>query len=794
MKKRILTLLSLPLLSALLLVACEKEMEQGKLTINYNLNATIEALDGDPLDNAKVRLVNEEWIYWEIGDSISLGSNTSGSTTYTGQLFLSGGDDFVGFNGAFLAALPEGSKYFLGLHPQSNNNVIVSAGPSSREFTTIQVDLPAEQPLRNDITFAQQVFPMVAWYGGEWDEQHPVAFNLDFHSLAGITRLQLFNTGAAKTIDYITVTSLDSKQLKGLFTVNNYKTSNPSLTAAANTAANRTLTLTCGDEGLVLGASSLCSFYLVLPALGGSEVTTHYKLRFEIHATDGSVCTKTIGTGSNPGVPIRRNGITYLNAIDVKDWSSAGATMGLVGNGTQERPFKVYTLDDLVYLRTCYNAPGLERKINNQTITPNTWIRIMRSDIVLDNSWDASIKNFVGHMVYMAAPNSGSPGITNNSSYPLFEDIGALGVVEGLDMKANVSITSEDAIDYTPFCRTNRGTIRNCDVTNQTSESQIYNFRKSVAGICLQNYGTIEGCNTSARFRTAFGSVGGICLTNYSGGIIKGCQVSSEMTVVESPNGVGGICYQNNSGGTVKDCYFAATITGSTVNWGGIVYTNGGTVEHCSNTGSITTTLTNIGGIVYTNNGTLNYCFAEARLNGAQLGSIACNMTGGRMVNCYLNSPATAQVMLNTANDNNSAGGLIASLSGGTVANCYAKYPHIQRNNNRGIIGGFVGKATGGTLENCYVYEQSSNQPTFYGTSSGATYTHCYVVGAAADQGDVAHIAESAAEASAGTSGALIDLLNGDLPSGSPAATAWEADALDNCPILGAYSATKRRK
>ena len=165
-----------------LFASCEKYVFQGEILSPVDFTASIEALDNE--SQSKVRLVNEEWIYWEIGDSISIGSNTSAQDNYTAILTLpSVGSDFEGFNGAFQASLPEGSKYFLGLHPENSSNVIRSTGGTNFSATII---LPDEQPLRNDITFAKQVFPMVAWYGGEWDAAHPVPFNLDFHSLADI--------------------------------------------------------------------------------------------------------------------------------------------------------------------------------------------------------------------------------------------------------------------------------------------------------------------------------------------------------------------------------------------------------------------------------------------------------------------------------------------------------------------------------------------------------------------------------------------------------------------------------
>lgn len=759
-----------------LFVSCEKYVFQGEILSPVDFTASIEPLDNE--SQSKVRLVNEEWIYWEIGDSISIGSNTSTQDNYTAILTLpSVGSDFEGFNGAFQASLPEGSKYFLGLHPENSSNVIRSTGGTNFSATII---LPDEQPLRNDITFAKQVFPMVAWYGGEWDDSHPVPFNLDFHSLAGIVRFQIFNSGVAKTIRQITVTSLDGKQLKGAFTVNNYKTFDPYLTPANNTSANQKVVLTCGESGLPLGSDSLRSFYLVLPALGGMGVTTSYGLKFEIEATDGSVCTKTM----TAGIPVRRNGITYRNAIDVKDWSSASATVGLVGNGTESRPFKIYTIKDLQYLRKCYAS--IDRKINNQPITANTWIRIMRSDIVLTSeNWTAGINRFEGHFTCVSAPSAGNAGITNKTNIPLFVDIKATGVVEGIDMRVTATATDRHtATDtaFTPFCRINRGIIRNCDVTT-ANECAIYSTWKSVAGLCVNNFGTIEGCNCSATLRSTNAFVAGICLYNH--GTIRGCQISSPMTVIEGSR-VGGICYQNinNSSAVIEDCYFDATVVGSASQWGGIVHTmSGGTLKHCSNTGTVQS-VESVAGIVHTiTAGTVNYCWSQAKLKGNMAGGIAVNVNGGRIINSFVNTN-NAQVVLNTSNENNSAGGFAATISGGSIENGFVNITHVQRINSTGITAGFVGKATGGTITNCYSYESAALFPVFYGTNTSTSYNSCYLVG-----NNTQSYVTSVTTTQALSGGGLVQQLNNNVPSGGKS---WELT--DDMPQLTAYSASKRRK
>jgi hypothetical protein len=58
------------LLTALLaLTACEDEQQVA----SYDFTATVEQMASEN-NNTKVYLLNEEWIYWEMGDMISIGN------------------------------------------------------------------------------------------------------------------------------------------------------------------------------------------------------------------------------------------------------------------------------------------------------------------------------------------------------------------------------------------------------------------------------------------------------------------------------------------------------------------------------------------------------------------------------------------------------------------------------------------------------------------------------------------------------------------------------------------------
>ena len=754
--------------------ACEKDDMGNQNLQNIKFNATLEALQGED-SGAKVYLYNEEWIYWEIGDEISIGSNlTTASPHAVGTLHAeTPHTDYEDFNGVFVAPLPVNSKYFLGMHPYNSKNVIVGSGSSTNaNFTNPVIDLRKTQPRRSgekeDITFAKQVFPMVAWYGGEWGapgDNKP--YNLDFHALGGIVRIELFNstTSAANitSISFHALSDSPCRQLCGSFNVKGYKTNFPYLESRGLNDTNQTLTLSFGSTGLALASDALSTFYVVLPATSGTGVSK-YHLEMTVNATVGGVAKSFTKRFS---VSMRRNGLTNMNALGITNWDDASSiTYGLVGHGTQERPFKVYTVEDLQYLRSCYN--GTERKINGQPITENTYISLMRSDIVLTTAnWhSSSINNFVGHF-NDASHASSHPGITNNSNIPIFQDISSTGHVTGITVKSDATITTSSTEGVSPFCNINRGEIRNCKIANASMSGVITAPYADLAGIAAQNLAgaVIIGCECKANMSTSGDAVGGICLHN--SGTISECYVSSSITVT-APQAAG-ICYDNR--GTVKDCYFAASVTGSSTDWGGIVYTNStaaGVVKHCYFSGAITTMGT-VGGIVHSvSGGTVNYCWLVGPVQGYQAGGIVHSVSGGKVINCFVNNTYASIIV--TSGSTRIGGGLVAVVSGGSVENSFVHT--IAITGSGATLGGLIGKLTGGNVRNCYSYENYTNH--LYGSTTlgstalndalGVGTSPCYLVGGI--QSGVTTVFAT----TSGLSGLLANL-SGHVPSGG---IGWE--------------------
>lgn len=723
--------------AALALTSCERDHEMRK----FNFNSTIEQIGND---DSKVLLARERWIYWEIGDEIDIASDISGSEWSVGTLVNSGagaGTDFEEYNGVFITELDYESKYFVGLFPRNSGN-IVSTNSGSSNFD-IRINLEQNQPLTCDTSFDRNIFPMVAWYGGsayssEIDNYQPA--NLDFHSLGCIVRLQFFNSdGTEHIIDHVEIKS--DKQLWGTFNITGYKTADPYLISTVTDEAHKTLNLTCNNAALsTMGANSLHTFYVVIPAFETRNTTVTHNFNVTIYDTEGKHCSASFTA------PMRRNGITYMQALNIQTWEASSSTgegsasAGLVGNGTAARPFKIYTIDDLNYLRIQFHNPvDGNVRINNQKVTANTHFRIMTSTITLNNdNWkDYGIENFTGIMTY-GASNGSNPGITNNSSIPLFASISSDSRVEGLSVKRG-SINIAPTRNWSPFCATNNGTIVNCRLRSVDDAPIQFTANYCFSGICVTNNGTIIGSGCEAAV-SASNSFAGICYLN--NGTIRGCYFGSPAAVY-SASTAAGICYTNN--GSIYDSYFAGRISSSATNWGGIVYQNEGRVEHCyaSSDGLIITTGT-VGAIVNSQaaiGAVVNYCYSDISLRGSTIGSIVANLSNGKVLNSFVNNDI---VVLTVSAASHVAGGLVGTMSGGTVANSYAYFNHMNRINSDGIAGGLIGRHTGGTVANCYAYETNTTTRLFYGDPASTTsnLTNCFLVGA--DQTGVTNQSASA--------------------------------------------------
>ena len=679
----------LALLSLAVLSSCEKEK---KLSFGVEMEQPSDPDSKTYLGHA------EEWMYWENGDDMYCWVKGYSDVSNHGKqgFDLASGHQsltatFVSDDAATIAE-SDNDKEVFAIYPKASYGSLDNSGNGTLIF-------PAVQPYRNDAqhpdsSFGRGCMPMVAYGAGGLKE------GLYFHVVAGMLRIQLFSSAAVgdKVISQIKFTEIsDSPQpISGAFTINGIKTYRPYL--SGGDPSNNTITISGINQ--TVGSNKLLTFYLPLPAVGGPTAYTRYKLKMEVLTSNNKYYTKKLEAD------IHRRNITFLRAVDLSKWEDApsdGTTTGLtdvhlVGSGTKDRPFEIYSSAELIQVRDAFNNGST---INGQPITSNTYFQISRSDIKLTTTnWGRGIADFTGHM-YFASNQAVYAGITNESNVPIFESIGLYGVVERLNVKGSHPYTGSG--DFSPFCAVNNGTIIDCH--NQCAVTAQYS--QNLAGICVTNNGTIKGgANEANLISTAQngGNVAGVCLTN--NGTIQGNFTLS--SALPKGNNVAGICFTNTSTGIVKDCQLSANAyqLNATGNWGGIVFNNQGTIDNSVSSGTVIFTTTgSIGGIANTNTGIIKNCSNRiTRIEGksGSTGGICATMSAGRIYNCFSAASATVvgyqRATSASAEYGGNAGGIVGMLTGGYVVNCYNRSTVSNATNS----GGIVGAISFGFIANCY--------------------------------------------------------------------------------------------
>lgn len=656
----------------------------------------------------------EEWIYWESGDQIKVndGNGPVNCTLITGAGTLNAffeSESEVNAEAAQLFAIYPASSYVNGSTVASPKIVF----PSEQEY---RQDANATDP---DSSFGRGALPMVA-YDGTGMAQQGTMF---FHVVAGILRVQLFSNTEV-TVNEITFQEVGGlrgstyKQISGQFNVHDIKENAPYLTGTTVSDASRTIKIT--NIGKKIGPQKLLTFYLPLPAVGSASNYTEYILRMTVKGDGGSkYFTRDFKAD------IHRRNITMMRAINITTWSASETGSGsqsdvrLVGSGTKDRPFQIYTGKELEQLRDAYNNGGT---INGQTIRGYsasdkenaTYIKIVRSDIILSNAadipteeldkpnsryanWNIGIMNFKGYM-YFASSTATNGGITNQSNRPLFENIDEDGYVERVFVKGTCTPSLSTGSSYSPMCNINRGTMvechNKCAVSTNASNAKL-------AGLCVTNYGSIIGGANEASLTSSSGSVAGICYTNR--GEIQG-NFTLSIALPQALN-IAGITYDNYN--TVKDCQVASNVAvNSTGNWGIVAFNNnaGATIDNCTTTGTVVFTIDgSVGGICNTNSGTVKNCTnnVEIRATKGNVGGIVATMdnASAEVYNCCTRTLSLFGAVDLQKADN--IGGIVGMLQQGKVYNCYNASIVTGAENSGGMIG-YLANNPAADVQNCW--------------------------------------------------------------------------------------------
>ncbi len=656
----------------------------------------------------------EQWIYWETGDKIKVfdGSNAVPCELVSGARTL---DAYFRSE----STLNVDANKFWAIYPST------SYGSSYTDliFPATQTYRENSDATHPDSSFGRGALPMVA-YDATGMANHGTIY---FHVVAGILRVQILSS-TTKTIDQITFKEVGSehgssnKQISGHFTVHDINQNQPYLTGTTVTDESRTIVI--NNINKEVGPTKLLTFYLPLPAVTSASAVTNYILRMTVKTTDNRYFfTRDFN------VDIHRRNITMMRALEVTTWSTSADGTGsasdirLVGSGTKDRPFQIYSGKELAQLRDVYNNGGT---INGQTIRgysesskeEPTYVKIVRSDIVLLNNddynalsaaerdnpssryvnWLTGIQNFRGYM-YFASSTATNGGISNQSDKPLFESIATDGYVYRVYVKGTCTPTLYSGSTFSPMCHTNNGTMKECHnkcvVTTETENANL-------AGLCVINAGSIIGGANEAQLTSTNGNVAGICYDNNS--MIQG-NFTLSVAVPQGKN-IAGIAYNNNA--TVKDCQVSSnTMVTSTGNWGVIVFNNnaGAVIDNCTSTGNVVYTIDgSVGGICNVNNGTVKNCTngVEIRASSGNVGGIVATMDNA---NAEVYNSCTRAPFLNGALDAvrvaDNIGGIVGYFGAGKVYNCYNTSFVSGATNSGGVIG-FMSIDAAADVQNCW--------------------------------------------------------------------------------------------
>lgn len=655
----------------------------------------------------------EQWIYWETGDKIKV---NDGSSAVECELVSGAGTLEAFFRSTSTLNVEAPALY--AIYPST------SYGSSYTDliFPATQTYRENSDATHPDSSFGRGALPMVAYDATGMAHQGTIYF----HVVAGILRVQILSS-TTKTIDQITFKEVGSehgssnKQISGHFNVHDINQNQPYLTGTTVTDESRTIVI--NNINKEVGPTKLLTFYLPLPAVTSASAVTNYILRMTVKTTDNRYFTRDFNAD------IHRRNITMMRALEVTTWSTSADGTGsasdirLVGSGTKDRPFQIYTGKELAQLRDVYNNGGT---INGQTIRgysesskeEPTYVKIVRSDIVLLNNddyndlpaaerdnpssryvyWHTGIQNFRGYM-YFASSTATNGGISNQSDKPLFESIATDGYVYRVYVKGTCTPMLFSGSTFSPMCHTNNGTMKECHnkcvVTTETENANL-------AGLCVINAGSIIGGANEAQLTSTNGNVAGICYTN--NGTIQGNFTLS--AAVPQGNNIAGIAYNNNA--TVKDCQVSSnTMVTSTGNWGVIAFNNNsaGVIDNCTSTGTVVYTIDgSVGGICNVNDGTVKNCTngVEIRASSGNVGGIVATMNSAaaEVYNCCTRAP-----FLNGALDAvrvaDNIGGVVGYLGAGKVYNCYNASFVSGATNSGGMIG-YMANNAAADVQNCW--------------------------------------------------------------------------------------------
>lgn len=603
--------------SALLLLSCSREIEPQYPDGVYP-SMTLFAVQPEAKSYmGSVQGDGSVPIYWNATDELWVRSaaqeaGTPGNKFTTSSSDLSDGGLCARFRGNAPADGPYVAVYpYQLVDSSSDNNTIVVKVPQSQDY--------AQKSFGDQSNFTAAV-----WSSGN---------EVFLRNLAGAIRFSFKGTKSVKKI--ILSDNDPSVALWGDCTLTvDYSSETISSVVWSNTASNRNqLTLTC--ESAVKLGTSITEFIFVVPvgAFAKGFTCTLYDASNKV--------IKTIGT-DNP-CTVERSKIVNMKEITPENQLFSG------GDGSQAKPYRIATPDDLVLLANSVNG--------SSSSSYNTKYYRQIRDI---NMKDVAI-NCIGNTSSLAFKgNYDGGGYSITSLKPTCASSAAAGMF-GYLSSATVKNVVVDGY-------TNTGTTGEQGVIAGRSTS-------STISNCTVRVGTVK-------FKQC--ATGGV-VGYMSGGSVSNCTVTG--------------FFHNENTATFN------SVSGCTVIGGVAGYITGATIQNCSFRGNVTGRGEEVGGIVgsMTSSNVKNCSVLEGSgicTYNYYVGGIAGQMLSGNISGCSVQSGISAYFP--------GAGGIVGWLKNGNVTDCVVgSYTTVRSSQDKG--GGIAGyiystDAQSVTISGCTVY------------------------------------------------------------------------------------------
>ncbi len=245
----------------------------------------------------------------------------------------------------------------------------------------------------------------------------------------------------------------------------------------------------------------------------------------------------------------------------------------LKGKGTSDDPYQIGSVADLISFADIVNgANGASQNLNA--------FAVLTADIVVNKD----VLNADGGL------NSGSFETWTPIIGAIYGDNGNidihkgyLGVFDGQGHTVSGLYFDDTSTPYVGLF----GLISpNSVVKNVTVADSYFNGKRSVGGVCGDNYGTLKDCHNDGTTIRGGEYAGGVC--GFSAGVIDGCtNYGTASGGTDGEGGVGGVLGHNASGGHISNSTNFGKVTGD--HGVGGVCGNGdhGEMNNCRNEGEI---------------------------------------------------------------------------------------------------------------------------------------------------------------------------------------------------------------